>query len=527
MKFALDAATNVTFRGERYLHGWISHQFSGQSRQKLYLNARARQFSSFILMVGRIGGADLFLPKMAIIIQNKDDLRILLNLETIPSAKEFKDAIESLSPEQQRFAKAFRGLQLSSTLFGVAVIQIKPQLEKLLKIPDDSLTKEIQLTQDLLKLFIEYQIPSDLLSYAGSESASPNSKIDFVKTQVAMMLKMIDDSKKTEIEEVAQKAVYNVYSSISPPPPPSPHYSAPPPPPSAPGGYPLPSAPPPAMGGGPPPMPSQSIAPPSLSYLSPMKIAHLPTQSYSSHRPVVKSAPPPPSPGPLPSPSPSISAPALSKPKVKKPDAPQGEVQVFAEDIPESVLIDYTKVPTELDAKFEKFDEEGALRPTIINPSKSWTLHYQKALLADPTMRSLDKEAIKKEKSKAFDLLDALSRSGALEIDQAALHIVIASTHCFDKTLMNTLVQDNVNPIERVERSTMLVATTIHNVTAQELLAPAQLERFTTFSGPKLIEEGEKVLALEEAPSESKKVSKKEKKKSATSASSSSKRHKH
>ena len=77
---------------------------------------------------------------------------IPLCLETIPTAKEFKDAIESLSEEQQRFAKAFRGMQLESTLFGVCIIQIKPQLEKLLKLPNDSLTKEIQLTQDLLNL---------------------------------------------------------------------------------------------------------------------------------------------------------------------------------------------------------------------------------------------------------------------------------------------------------------------------------------------------------------------------------------
>jgi hypothetical protein len=63
-------------------------------------------------------------------------------------------------------------------------VQIKPQLEKLLNLKDDSLTKglekgkkilffidllcvEIRLTQSLLKLFIEYQIPSDLLTYSG------------------------------------------------------------------------------------------------------------------------------------------------------------------------------------------------------------------------------------------------------------------------------------------------------------------------------------------------------------------------
>lgn len=48
--------------------------------------------------MGRIVSADIFDPKHAIIIQNKDELKIPLLLETIPTPKEFKDAIASLSP---------------------------------------------------------------------------------------------------------------------------------------------------------------------------------------------------------------------------------------------------------------------------------------------------------------------------------------------------------------------------------------------------------------------------------------------
>lgn len=76
-----------------------------------------------------------------------DALKIPLDLEQIPTPKEFADAIHSLSPEQQRFAKAYRAMQISNTLFGIVVIQIKPQMEKLLKLPYDSLTKEIKLSQ--------------------------------------------------------------------------------------------------------------------------------------------------------------------------------------------------------------------------------------------------------------------------------------------------------------------------------------------------------------------------------------------
>jgi len=37
-----------------------------------------------------------------LIVKDKDELILPLLLETIPTPKEFKDAIESLSPEQQR-----------------------------------------------------------------------------------------------------------------------------------------------------------------------------------------------------------------------------------------------------------------------------------------------------------------------------------------------------------------------------------------------------------------------------------------
>jgi hypothetical protein len=59
--------------------------------------------------------------------------------------------------------------------------------------------------------------------------------------------------------------------------------------------------------------------------------------------------------------------------------------------------------------------------------------------------------------------LIAISRSGALPIDTSELHIVIAVTHCFEKQIMETIIQDNVNPIEKVEKSFMMIASTIHN----------------------------------------------------------------
>ncbi len=72
-------------------------------------------------------------------------------------------------------------MQLASTLFAVCVIQIKPQLEKVLKLEPDALTKEIALTTTLLELFMQYEIPSDLLSYGGVGGASTTQKLTVVR----------------------------------------------------------------------------------------------------------------------------------------------------------------------------------------------------------------------------------------------------------------------------------------------------------------------------------------------------------
>ena len=53
------------------------------------------------LRIGRVSSATSFDPKYAAIIQNKDELTIPLNLSTIPSPKEFKDAIETLRKQMK------------------------------------------------------------------------------------------------------------------------------------------------------------------------------------------------------------------------------------------------------------------------------------------------------------------------------------------------------------------------------------------------------------------------------------------
>ena len=63
--------------------------------------------------------ADTFHPEHALVIRNKDEFIIPLILETVPAPGEFRDAIESLSPEQQDFCKAYRQMQVRVCLTSV------------------------------------------------------------------------------------------------------------------------------------------------------------------------------------------------------------------------------------------------------------------------------------------------------------------------------------------------------------------------------------------------------------------------
>jgi len=377
-----------------------------------------------------------------------------LILEQIPTAKQFRDAIESLSPEQQAFAKAFRSMQLESTLFGICIIQIKPQLEKLLNLPNDSLTKEIELTQDLQELFITYQIPSDLISYAGNENSSIEEKLEAVKNHVSALQEMLNQSKQEEIFEEKQRRDYEGVEKkkikIN----------------------------------------KTEKSDKKVSREKKIEFKKEKKKSFKgkdSKAKVSASKVSAESFVQLSTPQPSTPQPSTSTPETTSVDAtptkePSLEVTETTEDVS---MVDYTKIPAQLDAIFEVLDDDNAIHPTIINIGLDWTKKFQKGLLTAPETTNLNVSNQESERNRAFDLLDALSKSGVLPVDEASLHVVIASTHCFDKTLMKTVIQDNINPIEKVERSTLIVASAIHQLPTSDLIKLEHQERVRT-SSPKL-----------------------------------------
>lgn len=408
IKIPLDASSVVQITGDRYLSGWLRHQFSSVGGTgPVSLVARARQFSSFMLMVGTMTSADTFDPKHAIILQNKDEVAIPLIMNTLPSAKEFKDAISSLSPKQQEFASAFRTMQLGSSVFAVCIVQLKPQMEKLLHLPPGSLAKEIQLTEDLMSLFVDYQIPSDIVSYDESnEAVSTLEKVEVVKGYVKDVMEVIETRKKQQFDDEVQQA--NARK---------------------------------------PRQPESTITFPSCS----------PSVSYS------------PSVVDLPS-----SRSFLSDDTEFSTDSPAAASETTYSDdrVPDSKSnsLDYTSLPSMLDKKLDEWDTQGHLKSTIVKASQDWQLKRQANLLVKATTHSLSSRKIESERNKAMDLLDALSRSGSLAIESSELHVLIGATHCFEHSIMTTLVEDNVNPIVKAELSTLLLGSTIYGEPAAGLL---------------------------------------------------------
>jgi hypothetical protein len=86
-------------------------------------------------------------------------------------------------------------------------------------------------------------------------------------------------------------------------------------------------------------------------------------------------------------------------------------------------------------------------------------------------------------------LLDALSRSGSLAISFSELHVVICATHSFEKNVMETVIEDNINPIEKLEMSTLLMASTILDIPVRDLIRKEDERERLALSFPRLLED--------------------------------------
>jgi hypothetical protein len=138
---------------------------------------------------------------------------------------------------------------------------------------------------------------------------------------------------------------------------------------------------------------------------------------------------------------------------------------------------DFTRYPKLLDEKFDHLantnthtntGHANAVRPCIINIGDNWTLQNVKKNFR----KLIPKEIQNKYKNRAFELLDGLTRSGAIPLEEEAVtfHVMIGFNHQFDFSIMNSLIQQNINPIEQVEQSHLMMSTTLLSKSVHHLL---------------------------------------------------------
>jgi len=302
-----------------------------------------------------------------------------------------------------------------------------------LGLPDKSLTKEIRLTQDLLSLFIDYQVPSDLLTFDGLSDMNATSKLLVVKNHVKSVMDMIKSAKEDELKEEAMKAdmAHEMDDMVS-----------------------------------------------NTMFLSSRKkmCAAVPQQMMARRSMM------------------SLEAESSSEEEEVEDDDNNEECEVNGRSLEAqsqetqeykggkssssssttNSSIEFTNIPKKLNAAFEKFSADevygGVMRTTTFKTGEKWRKSYQPNLLSSIKTKAFYVDDQKREKNKALDLLDALSRSGSLPIACAELHIIVASTHSFEQSVVDTVVKKNVNPIEKIERSHLVVASLIHDVGLEKLL---------------------------------------------------------
>eukprot|EP00913_Durusdinium_trenchii_P017267 g16237.t1 len=326
--------------------------------------------------------------------------------------------------------------------------------------------EEIQLTQDLIELFVRYQVPPDLMSYeAGSGDklgrVSPSQKLQEVKQHVKALWDTISASKEKQLKEQQEKQLWESQeeakmrnmqtcgSEECPMPPPR--------------GVRVMAS---AMEDSSNYMEMGQVKEAELAATSVQldsngpKMAKVRPMYMSRQVPQVHTY--------------ASSAPRMMKPEVEvaedaadaadaesfeanldtavsaeKPKEPnqeghEHETSEASEGHLENGSWDYTKIPHQLDANFLKYDTEAKLRPSKIKVGEVWQKQEQ---------------------------------LGALPLESSSLHVLVAATHCFDETIIDTAIKQNQNPIEKLERSMMIVASTIYQKPARLLLQPGEVER--------------------------------------------------
>ena len=476
--FSLSATAKVVCDGQILVNGFVSNVIKNSNSNKV-LSLSSNQISSYVVILGKLSGVGEVIVSHALIVRNRESFSIPLSFTEIPSAEEFQEAISSLSPEQQRFANAYRSMQLEGTLFTVGVIHIKPQLESVLNLPQGALTKEIDFSQDILSCMITRQVSADFLC-ANSESSIP--PIEQVRSNYERINRLIQLEKEDELKDIARsknleklrlaavdletrkqwresyiKTTWsaNFVSSGS-----------------------MCLAPAKCRSGGGGGFFSRSSKSSGPQKLRKRKVAMsaAPIASNSGisvkkkdEAPKLEIPPPKPSEPEKPTPEPEMPLPEPAPEVIQEQESESttNNTTVGIHSIvSSSTTWDYSLIPTQLENRFLEVGKApcSQLRPVTITPNPSgWKkCEYKSILSAASPPKILKSNDVKSHKESALTLLDALTKSGNLPLCETSLYVLFGFNCSWSDSIIQSSVRHNINPIHVATNAVVEIANVLH-----------------------------------------------------------------
>jgi hypothetical protein len=159
------------------------------------------------------------------------------------------------------------------------------------------------------------------------------------------------------------------------------------------------------------------------------------------------------------------------EPAKQQQEAPKGGAPADTADIGPVGVADVVALPDTLQAVMGALPREVQARPVVLKLAPTWSRTRREGLLASPTTASLDTDDQRTLRGEAFDLLDALTRSGALVYEDVDVHVVVEVSSSFTRSVVATVIEENVNVLDRVEQLGLTVVSALHGVPLQALRA--------------------------------------------------------
>ena len=116
---------------------------------------------------------------------------------------------------------------------------------------------------------------------------------------------------------------------------------------------------------------------------------------------------------------------------------------------------DVFKICSLFDKNINRFCDDCILHSSIIKLDSIWE---------DKTCFGFNEYQQTDEMNKTIDLLDALSFSGIFPFDNVSFHILLSGNHDFKRSVIDTIIQENINPVSSLLHSNTIIASTIFGV---------------------------------------------------------------